>query len=213
MLILHSYWLSLATYRVRVALGLKGVAFEERAHDLSKGEQHLPEFRALNPAGAVPALEGGTRQPLTQSLAILEWLEECYPTPALLPADAEGRARVRALFLLTAADTHPLVVPRVQARLSKQFGSDVVAGRAWAAHWFREGLATYEAQLAPGATRCHGETVTIADLALASHLIGVERFGVELTEFPRAAAVGASLFALPEFAAAHPRLQLGAPVA
>ena len=140
MLILHSYWLSLATYRVRIALGLKGTAFEERAHDLSQGEQHLPEFRALNPAAAVPALEGGTRQPLTQSLAILEWLEETYPTPALLPPDAEGRARVRALLLLHAADTHPLAVPRVQARL-------------------------------------------------------------------------ASLFAIPEFAAAHPRLQLGAPVA
>ena len=213
MLILHSYWLSLATYRVRIALKLKGIAFEERAHDLSRGEQHLPEFRALNPAAAVPTLEGGTRQPLTQSLAILEWLEETYPTPALLPPDAEGRARVRSLFLLTAADTHPLVVPRVQARLAQQFGSDVAAGRAWAAHWFREGLGAYEAQIAPDATRCHGKNLSIADLALASHLIGSERFGVDVTEFPHTAAVGASLLALPEFAAAHPRLQLGAPVA
>lgn len=211
MLILHSFWLSLATYRVRIALNLKGIAFEERAHDLSKGEQHLPEFRKLNPAGAVPALEGGTRQPLTQSLAILEWLEESYTAQPLLPADAEGRAKVRALFLLTAADTHPLVVPRVQARLAEQFGSDATAGRKWSAHWFREGLAAYEAQLNPGATRCYGELLTIADLALASHLIGAERFGVELTEFPRTAAVGVSLFALPAFAAAHPRLQLGAP--
>lgn len=213
MLILHSYWLSLATYRVRIALKLKGIVFEERAHDLARGEQHLPGFRALNPAGAVPALEGGTRQPLTQSLAILEWLEETCPTPALLPSDAEGRAKVRSLFLLHAADTHPLAVPRVQARLASQFASSEAARRAWAAHWYREGLSVYEAQLAPGATRCHGETLTIADLALASHLIGVERFGVDLTEFPCTASVGASLFALPEFAAAHPRLQLGAPVA
>ena len=212
MLILHSYWLSLATYRVRIALGLKGIAFEERAHDLSQGEQHLPEFRALNPAAAVPALEGGTRQPLTQSLAILEWLEETYPTPALLPPDAEGRAQVRALFLLHAADTHPLAVPRVQARLASQFISDETARRAWAAHWYREGLAAYEAQLPPGATCCHADSLSIADLALASHLIGVERFGVDLTAFPRTAAVGASLFAVPEFAAAHPRLQLGAPI-
>ena len=211
MLTLHSFWLSLATYRVRIALHLKGVAFEECAHDLSKGEHNLPEFHRLNPARAVPALEGGTRQPLTQSLAIVEWLEETYPTPALLPPDAEGRAKVRALFLLTAADTHPLVVPRVQARLAQQFGSNETAGRAWSAHWFREGLAAYEAQLAPGATRCHGEALSIADLAFASHLIGVERFGVDLTEFPRAAAVGASLFANPAFAAAHPRLQRGAP--
>jgi maleylacetoacetate isomerase len=212
-LILHSFWLSLATYRVRIALDLKGVAFEERAHDLGKGEQHSPEFRKLNPAGAVPALEGGTRQPLTQSLAILEWLEDTYPTPPLLPPDAEGRAIVRSLFLLTAADTHPLVVPRVQARLIKQFGSNDAAGRAWAAHWFREGLVAYEAQLVPGATRCHGEALSIADLALASHLIGVARFGVDLAEFPKVAAVGESLFAIPAFAAAHPRLQMGAPPA
>ncbi|MDI1253051.1 maleylacetoacetate isomerase [Thermomonas sp.] len=211
MLILHSFWLSLATYRVRIALHLKGVAFEERAHDLSKGEHDLPEFRKLNPAGAVPALEGGTRQPLTQSLAILEWLDETYPTLPLLPSDAEGRAKVRSLFLLTAADTHPLVVPRVQARLVTQFGSDETAGRAWSAHWFREGLVAYEAQLAPGATRSHGDALSIADLALASHLVGVARFGVDLVEFPRTAAVGESLFAIPEFAAAHPRFQLGAP--
>ncbi len=212
MLILHSFWLSLATYRVRIALQIKGIAFEERTHDLSKGEHNSPEFRKLNPAGAVPALEGGTRQPLTQSLAILEWLEESYPTPPLLPPDAEGRAKVRSLFLLTAADTHPLVVPRVQARLTKQFGSDEAAGQAWSAHWFREGLAAYEAQLAPGSTRCHGEALSIADLALASHLIGVTRFGVDLAEFPRTAAVGESLFAISEFDAAHPRFQLGAPV-
>ena len=211
MLILHSFWRSLATYRVRIALNLKGVAFEERAHDLTKGEQDLPEFRKLNPAGAVPALEGGTRQPLTQSLAILEWLEESYPTPPLLPPDAQGRAKVRSLFLLTAADTHPLVVPRVQARLAKQFGADEAAGLAWSAHWFREGLVAYEAQLTPGLTRCHGEALSIADLALASHLIGAARFSVSLTEFPRTAAVGESLFAIPEFAAAHPRFQLGAP--
>ena len=213
MLILHSFWLSLATYRVRIALNLKGVAFEERTHDLREGEQHTAAYRAVNPAGAVPALEGATRAPLTQSLAILEWLEETHPVPALLPADAEGRAQVRALFLLTAADTHPLVVPRVQAQLAERFGADASAGQAWSAHWFREGLAAYEALLTPGATRCYGDTLTLADLALASHLIGAERFGVDVTPFPRAAAVGAVLFQLPAFAAAHPRLQRGAPTA
>jgi maleylacetoacetate isomerase len=211
-LILHSYWLSLATYRVRIALHLKDVVFEERAHDLTQGEQDLPEFRKLNPARAVPALEGGTREPLTQSLAILEWLEESYPTPPLLPPDAQGRARVRSLFLQTAVDTHPLAVPRVQARLAKQFGADEAARREWSAHWFREGLAAYEARLAPDATRCHDETLSIADLALASHLIGVARFGVDLTEFPfTSAAVSARLFATPEFATAHPCFQRGAP--
>ena len=96
---------------------------------------------------------------------------------------------------------------------ASQFASDETARQAWAAHWYREGLAAYEAQLPPGATCCHADSLSIADLALASHLIGVERFGVDLTAFPRTAAVGASLFAIPEFAAAHPRLQLGAPVA
>lgn len=213
MLILHSFWLSLATYRVRIALRLKGVEFEERTHDLLQGDQHTAAYRAINPAGAVPALEGATRAPLTQSLAILEWLEETHPEPALLPADAEGRARVRALFLLTAADTHPIVVPRVQKQLAERFGADDAARRAWSAHWFREGLAAYEALLEPGATRCHGNILTLADLALASHLIGAERFGVDVAPFPKVAAIGAALFQLPEIAAAHPRLQLGAPAA
>ena len=213
MLILHSFHLSLATYRVRIALNLKGVAFEERAHDLTKGEQHEPGYRAVNPAGAVPALEGACAEPLTQSLAILEWLEETHPEPALLPADAAGRARVRSLFLLTAADTHPIVVPRVRQQLAKQFGADEAAHRAWSAHWFREGCAAYEALLDEGATRCHGERLSLADLALASHRIGAERFGVELAAYPKFSAVTTSLMALPEVAAAHPRLQLGAPAA
>ncbi len=211
MIILHSFWLSLATYRVRIALNLKQVAFEERTHDLTLGQQHTAAFRAVNPAGAVPALEGATPEPLTQSLAILEWLEETHPQPALLPTDAAGRAKVRALFLLTAADTHPLVVPRVRAQLKQRFGADDAAGADWAAHWFREGLTAYEALLPEGATRCHAETLSIADLALASHLIGAARFHVPLTDFPRVARVGASLMAIPEVAAAHPNLQQGAP--
>ncbi|MEO8012637.1 maleylacetoacetate isomerase [Polaromonas sp.] len=210
MLILHGYWLSLATYRVRAALKFKGIAFEERMHDLAGGHQHLPAFRHLNPAGAVPALEGGTPEPLTQSLAILEWLEESYPDTPLLPPDAAGRARVRAMFLLAAADTHPLAVPRVQKRLAAQFGADAAAGREWAAHWYREGLSAYEGLLREGATRCHNETLSLADLALASHLVGAERFGVDLAAFPRVAAVGASLFKLPEFESSHPRHQAGA---
>ena len=211
MLILRSFWLSLATYRVRIALNVKGVAFEERTHDLTQGHQHSADFRTINPAGAVPALEGGTPEPLTQSLAILEWLEETHPTPALLPTDAAGRARVRALFLLTAADTHPLAVLRVRAELGRRFGADESAGADWAAHWFREGLHTYEALLPLGATRCHGEVLSLADLALASHLIGAARFGVDLQPYPRVAAVGAALMALPVIAAAHPNLQKDAP--
>ncbi len=211
MIILHSFWLSLATYRVRIALNVKGVAFEERPHDLTRGEQHAADFRAVNPIGAVPALEGATAQPLTQSLAIIEWLDETYPNPPLLPPDPAGRARVRSLFQLTAADTHPLVVPRVRAQLAQRFGANEAAISDWAAHWFREGLAAYEALLPEGATRCHGATLSIADVALASHLIGAARFHVALADFPRVAAVGVSLMALPEVAAAHPDLQVDAP--
>ena len=213
MMILHSFWLSLATYRVRIALTLKRVPFEERTHDLTQGEQHSAEFRRLSPLGAVPALEGATLKPLTQSLAILEWLEDTYPSPALLPTDPAGRAQVRALFLLTAADTHPLVVPRVRAQLTQRFAATEAATVDWAAHWFREGLAAYEGHLEHGATRCHGETLSLADLALASHLIGAARFYVALDDFPRVAQVGEALLALPEFAAAHPNLQMDAPKA
>lgn len=211
MIILHSFWLSLATYRVRIALTVKGVAFEERTHDLTQGHQHAAAFRALNPAGAVPALEGATPEPLTQSLAIIEWLEETYPAPPLMPTDAAGRAKVRTLFLLTAADTHPIVVPRVRAQLAQRFGADEAACADWAGHWFREGLAAYEALLPEGATRCHGEMLSIADLALASHLIGAARFNVSLDGFPRVGAVGKALMALPEIAAAHPDRQIDAP--
>ena len=211
MVVLHSYWLSLATYRVRIGLGVKGVAFEERSHDLTQGHQHAAGYRAINPAGAVPAIEGATPEPLTQSLAILEWLEESYPTPPLLPHDPAGRAKVRAMFLLTAADTHPLAVPRVREQLAKRFGADEAAGADWAAHWFREGLKAYEALLPEGANYCHGERLSIADLALASHLIGSARFHVGLDEFPRVAAVGATPMALPVIAQAHPDLQIGAP--
>ena len=210
MLILHGYWLSLATYRVRIALNVKKVEVEERAYDLIAGEQHTAEYRALNPAASVPSLEGATPWPLTQSLAIIEWLDETYPTPPLLPADAAGRARVRALFQLTAADTHPLVVPRIRKRLAQQFGATDAAIAEWAGHWFHEGLGAYEAMLTDGATRCHGETLSMADLALASHLVGAARFGVALDDFPRVRAIGTALFALPEIAAAHPKLQLGA---
>jgi maleylacetoacetate isomerase len=211
MLILHSFWLSLATYRVRIALRLKNVPFEERTHDLTKGHQLTAAFRAVNPAGAVPALEGGTTEPLTQSLAILEWLEETYPKPPLLPSDAAGRARVRAMFLLTAADTHPLVVPRVRKQLAERFGATDQATAEWAAHWFGEGLAAYEALLPEGAMRCHGDALTIADLGLASHLIGAARFNVSLDAFPHVAAVGKALMQVPEIAAAHPDVQIDAP--
>ena len=207
---LHGFWRSLATYRVRIALGLKGVAVPETVVDLDAGDQHAPAFRALNPMGGVPALVLDDGTVLTQSLAILEWIEETYPAPPLLPDGAAARARVRALCAITAADTHPLVVPRVQGYLGRAFGADDTARRAWAAHWFTLGLQAYEAQVGAGPF-CAGDAPGMADACLASHVAGSERFGADLGPFPAVRRIQAACMALPAFAGAHPLRQPGAP--
>ncbi len=142
---LFSFWRSSATYRVRVALDLKGVPARERNVDLDAGEQRSEAFLEINPMAAIPALidrdAGPSSTPLTQSLAILEFLEETYPTPALLPADAHGRARVRSLAAMLTADTHPLITPRVRQYLTGSGGFDAAAWRAWQIHWFGTGCA------------------------------------------------------------------------
>ena len=209
-MLLHGFWRSLATYRVRIALNLKGVTVPETMVDLDAGDQHAPAFRAVNPMGAVPALvlEDGTV--LTQSLAILEWIEEALPGAALLPNGAAARARVRALCAITAADTHPLVVPRVQGELGRRFGADDAARKAWAAHWFTLGLQAYEAQVGAGPFTA-GEAPGMADACLASHVAGAERFGADLQPFPAVRRIQAACMALPAFADAHPLRQPGAP--
>lgn len=218
---LHSFWRSLATYRVRVALNLKGLAAEDVNVDLDAGDQNRPEYRALNPMGAVPALvlpgtdgTGGTV--LTQSLAILEWLDETHPAPPLLPTGADARARVRALCAITAADTHPLVVPRVQAYLSQQ-GWDLPRRVAWNAWWFTKGLDGYEAQVGPAQAEMGpfigGSAPGMADICLASHVAGAERFGVDLGPYPAVRRIHDACMAMPEFSRAHPLRQAGAPPA
>ena len=152
--------------------------------DLDGGGQHTPEYRAINPMGAVPALvlpgeDDAADTVLTQSLAILEWMEETHPSPPLLPAGAAARARVRALCAITAADTHPLVVPRVQKYLTDQ-GWDLERRTAWNAHWFGQGLQGYEAQVGPGPFVA-GIAPGMADICLASHVAGAERFGLSLS--------------------------------
>lgn len=209
---LHGFWRSLATYRVRIALNLKGVAVPETMVDLDAGDQHVPSFRAINPMSAVPALVLDDGTVLTQSLAILEWIEETYPTPPLLPDVAAARARVRALCAITAADTHPLVVPRVQGYLGKTFGADDAARKAWAAHWFTLGLQAYEVQVGAGPF-CAGDAPGMADCCLASHVAGAERFGADLQPFPAVRRIQGACMALPAFADAHPLRQPGAPAA
>ncbi len=208
MMQLYGFWRSLATYRVRIALNLKGVQVAETMIDLDRGDQHQPAFRALNPMGGVPALilEDGTV--LTQSLAILEWLEETEPTPPLLPRDPAARARARALCAITAADTHPLVVPRVQAYLGRSW--DEPARMEWCRHWFTKGLEAYEIQVGPGPFCC-GDEPGLADACLASHVAGARRFGADIEPYAAVRRIHDSCMALPEFARAHPLRQPGAP--
>ena len=211
---LYSYWRSLATYRVRVALNLKGLEVEDINIDLDRGDQNQPDYRAINPMGAVPALvlpgeDDAADTVLSQSLAILEWIEETHPAPPLLPAGAAARARVRALCAMTAADTHPLVVPRVQAYLTEQ-GWDLPRRVAWNAHWFTKGLEGYEALVGPGPFIA-GIAPGLADICLASHVAGSQRFGVDLAPYANVRHIHDACMAMPEFASAHPLKQAGAP--
>ena len=208
---MHMYgnWRSAAAFRVRIALNLKGVPAPETVVDLDAGDQHAPAFRAVNPMGAVPALVLDDGTVLTQSLAILEWIEEAYPAPPLLPDGAAARARVRALCAITAADTHPLVVPRVQKYLTEQ-GWDLERRTAWNAHWFGQGLQGYEAQVGPGPFVA-GIAPGMADICLASHVAGAERFGLSLDGYPNVRRIHEACIAMPEFSGAHPLRQPGAP--
>jgi maleylacetoacetate isomerase len=213
---MYGFWRSAATFRVRIALDLKGLAFEETMIDLDAGEQYEPKFKAINPSASVPALFVDDGPPLTQSLAILEYLEELHPTPALLPADARGKARVRALALIFAADHHPLIVPRVRRYLAEVLKVDDAGRTEWIKHWFREGLVQAEACLAgdPATGRfCHGDTPTFADLCLMSQVMGARGFKVETADLPAVHRIAETCMAIDSFARAAPLRQPGAPVA
>jgi maleylacetoacetate isomerase len=217
---LFSFWRTSATYRVRVAFNLKGVQPQEHNVDLDAAEQRSAAFLKINPMGAIPALidhaAGMSRTPLTQSLAILEFLDETYPAPALLPADAHGRARVRSLAAMLAADTHPLITPRVKKYLTTAGRFDDAAWRAWQIHWFTTGLQALEQRLAgePQTGRfCHGDTPTMADICLASILVVMRIFKIEVADIPTAQRIMAACEPLEAFAKADPRRQAGAPQA
>ena len=217
---LFSYWRTSATYRVRVALHAKGVKWRETNVDIDAGDQHGEAFRRVNPLGGIPALidhaEGQSHVPLTQSLAILEFLDEVYPHPPLLPADAHGRARVRSLAQMLAVDTHPLITPRVRKYLTTNAGFDADAWRAWQIQWFGTGLRAVEQRLAsePGTGRfCHGDTPTIADICLASIFAVARVFKIDFDDLPTARRIVSECEQLEAFAAADPSRQAGAPQA
>jgi maleylacetoacetate isomerase len=216
MLKLYGFWRSAATFRVRIAMNLKGVAYEETMIDLDAGEQHAPAFTAVNPARSVPALYVDDGPPLTQSLAILEYLDELHPTPALLPTDSRGKARVRSLALVCAADHHPLIVPRIRRYLADTFEIDNAGRTQWIRHWFREGLVQMEAKLAgdPATGRfCHGDGPTIADLCLISQVMGARGFDVATVDLPTVHRIAAACLEVDAFARAAPLRQPGAPAA
>ena len=184
---LFSFWRSLATYRVRIALNLKGITPDEVIQvNLMKGEQREAAYRAVNPMMAIPALIDGDGPALFESLAIIEYLDETHPTPPLLPRDPRGRARVRGLRQLVACDSHPLIVPRVREYLAHEFKFDEASVNTWCRHWHTAAITALETHLKDKATGryCHGDTVTMADICLASQAAGAKYFAVDTAPFP-----------------------------
>jgi maleylacetoacetate isomerase len=211
---LYAFWRSSATYRVRVALALKGLSAREHYVDLDAGDQRDPVFLKINPLGAIPALIVPGQPPLTQSLAILEYLDETVPNPPLLPSDPLGRARVRSIAAGLAADTHPLIVPRVRHYLTTTGGFDAAAWRAWQLHWFTTGLQALETRLASEAATgvyCQGDSVTIADILLMSIVAVLRVFNFATVGTPTIDRIVGLCEAQDAFARAAPMRQHGAP--
>ncbi|MEH2521185.1 maleylpyruvate isomerase [Bradyrhizobium sp. AZCC 1610] len=182
---LHGYFRSSAAYRVRIALNLKGLTAQHLPHHLRKGEQSAPAYLAINPQGLVPALEDDSGAALTQSLAIIEWLDETHPNPPLLPKDPLRRAKVRAFALAIACDIHPVQNLKVLARL-RQLGVAEEKVTEWAAWANREGLSACEALIkGEKGPFCFGAAPTVADLCLVPQLANARRFGVDVAAFPR----------------------------
>lgn len=203
---LHGYFRSTASYRVRIALGLKGLSCDQAFVQLRKGEQRLPEFLARNPQGLVPALELDDGVVLTQSLAICEYLDEMWPQPAFLPTDAEARAHVRAFAQVIACDIHPVQNLKILDRLRELgLGEDRVTG--WARTTIEEGLDACDKLIAGrDGPYCFGDAVTLADICLVPQLVNARRFGVDL-RWSRLTEIETACLALPAFADAMPERQ------
>ncbi|AUW60111.1 maleylacetoacetate isomerase [Sphingobium sp. SCG-1] len=206
---LHGYYRSSASYRLRIALNLKGIAYRDVPHHLRLDEQRAPQYLALNPQGMVPALEIGGRV-LTQSLAICEYLEETIPESPLLPEAPTDRAKVRAMAQIIACDIHPIDNLRVLQYLRKTLGQDQAAVTAWYNHWIAEGFTALEAELRQTASRgpfCYGNAPGLIDLCLVPQVYNAGNFALDLTPFGRIREVNAACVALPAFERAHPANQ------
>jgi maleylacetoacetate isomerase len=211
---LFSFWRSLATYRVRIAMNLKGITPDEVVDiNLMKGQQREDDFRKVNPMMAIPALVDGDGPALFESLAIIEYLDETHPNPPLLPKDPKARARARGIAQIVACDSHPLVVPRVREHLAHQYKFDEAAITHWAQHWHRAALTALETILQDKSTGkfAQGDSVTIADICLASQGAGANFFKVDLAPFPTFKRIVDACNQIDAFARAHPLKQPGAP--
>ncbi len=207
MLKLHGYWRSSAAYRVRIALNLKGLDYAQVNHDLRQGEQRDPGYTALNAQGLVPALDIGDHV-ITQSPAIVEWLEERYPNPALLPILPEDRAVVRAMCNLIACDIHPLNNLRVLKELKHELNADEAQIKLWTTGWIGEGFAALERMIAKhGKGFCFGAQPTLADCFLIPQVFSAQRFNVHLDPYPNIRRVNEACDEHTAFVRAHPRHQ------
>jgi len=210
---LYGYWRSLAAYRVRVALSLKGIPFEEISINLASGEQFGEVYSSVNPQHVVPLLKHDGHE-IGQSLAILEYIEDVWPNPKLIPSMPIDKAEVRALALIAIADTHPLIIPRVRNFLNKEWGLDESHQTKWAQHWFAKGNEAIEGtlkKLGRFGAYSFGDEITIADIALASHVIGAKLFSVDMSAAPILSSIFENCMKLDCFSKTHPLKQVGAP--
>ena len=203
---LWSYWRSTTSYRVRIVLNLKGFAYDIAPVDLVKGEQRAPEYAAMNPGRGVPVLEldDGTR--LTQSLAIIDYLDHLRPDPALLPAEPLARARTMAAVHQVALDIHPVNNLRVVQHL-ETMGHSKAEVVDWMVHWMHEGLSAYQAMILPDTPFSFGDTPDLADICMVAQLYNAHRWGLDLAPFARLTAIEQACLALPAFDAARPENQ------
>jgi maleylacetoacetate isomerase/maleylpyruvate isomerase len=211
-----SFWRSLASFRVRIALNLKNVPVEVVFVDIDANAHREPGYRRVNPQMALPSLVEDDGTTLFQSLAILEYLDEKYPSPPLLPSDPAGRARVRALALLVACEGHPLLTPRVRRYLDHELNLRDAQQAAWRRHWTVETLAALEGHLADHKATgrfCHGDAPTMADICMAGHVTAAVTQQIDLSTWPTVKRIFETAMALPEFARAHPLAQPDTPEA
>jgi len=207
---LHNFFRSSSSTRVRAALNLKGLPYEYQAYILRKGDTRTPEFLKRSPAGLVPVLELENGTHISQSMAILEWLEEVYPEPALLPADPLEKARVRSLSYMIACEVHPLNNLRVLQKIEKDYGLDQDGVAAWFGHWVHTSFAPFEDRLVQEAGTgnfCHGDTPGMADICLYAQILNNRRFKIDTSCYPTVTRIFENLESLDAFLNAAPSEQ------